>query len=474
LIPPSDRIDPWRVRVKPTKPGQHEGLVFCTGTLFKQIAEDETLQQVANVAMLPGLIGPSLAMPDAHQGYGFPIGGVCATDPEHGGVVSPGGVGFDINCGVRLLATDLSAKEAGPHVKDLLDDLFQRVPVGFAKATGRAVKGKEMDRVLAEGAQWAVGHGFGVEDDVEKCEENGRLGMADPSRVSERAKERGEDQIGTLGSGNHFLEIQRVDQVLIPELAEAFGLAAEQIVVLVHTGSRGLGHQVCTDYVAKFQHLGRGKELDRQLAAAPVDSDEGRAYLGAMASAANYAWANRQVVTWHVRQALAETFGHEVPCRVVYDVSHNMAKLEQHTVEGHEKRVCVHRKGAIRAFPAGHPDIPEAYRAVGQPVFIPGSMGTSSWVLVGTDRALRETWGSVCHGAGRSMSRTAAKKHVRADQVVKDLKERGIEIRSGSKAGIVEEFPGAYKDVSEVVRCVEGAGLARAVAKLVPMGVLKG
>jgi tRNA-splicing ligase RtcB len=454
------------------------GRIFADRELFKAIRADETLEQVANVATLPGIVGQALAMPDAHQGYGFPIGGVAATDASPGGsgVISPGGVGFDINCGVRLLATNASFPDVQHRLDELGDALFARVPVGFEKG-GRKAKGDNLDRVLIDGARWAVEQGMGEPEDIERCEERGAHPAADADAVSDTAKSRGAGQMGTLGSGNHFVEVQRVDAVLDEAAARTLGLAPDQIVVLIHTGSRGLGHQVCTDAVHVFQRAMKRLDIevpDRQLACAPVHSPEGEAYLGAMAAAANFAWANRQVITHRVRSALHHVLGDETTARVVYDVAHNMAKLEEHEVDGQKKLLCVHRKGATRAFGPGRPELPDEYRALGQPAFIPGSMGTASYVIVGTGQAMAETWGRVCHGAGRALARTAAKRATTAKEVVDWLKERGIVIRSGSKAGIVEEFPGAYKDVHSVIDVVEGAGLARAVARLVPLAVVKG
>lgn len=471
------RTDAWTVELSRFRADMRApGRVFADRDLFRAMVADQTLEQVANVASLPGIVGASLAMPDAHQGYGFPIGGVAATDIDAGGVVSPGGVGFDINCGVRLLATDVAAADARARREELVDAIYARVPVGLAKHDALKVKGEELDRVLRHGARRVVEIGLGTDDDLERAEESGCHPAADPDAVSDRARDRGRGQLGTLGSGNHFVEAQAVDEVLDGDAARAFGLSEGQLVLLVHTGSRGLGHQVCTDAVHVFQKAMKryGIEVpDRQLACAPAASPEGTAYLAAMAAAANFAWANRQAITQRLRDALAAVFP-GVNARVVYDVAHNMAKIEEHDVDGVRRRLCVHRKGATRAFAAGRSELPEVYRAVGQPVFIPGSMGTASYVLVGEPRAMAETFGSVCHGAGRRLSRTAAKRAVTADRVVRELRERGIAIRAGSKAGLVEEFPGAYKDVHDVIHVVEGAGLARSVARLVPVGVVKG
>lgn len=472
----TERLDPYRVRIKPHADHMRtDGRVFADKRLWRAIRKDLTLSQVANVAALPGIVGPAMAMPDAHQGYGFPIGGVAATDIANGGVVSPGGVGFDINCGVRLLATEHTRQSVSAQVLPLVESLFKRIPVGFGKNRKR-LSGADMAGLLQDGAAWVVAQGMGTDDDLEHAEEGGRMRSADPSQVSDKARKRGAGQLGTLGSGNHFVELQWVDEVLEPAAAEAFGLSPDQVVVLVHTGSRGLGHQVCTEHVRSFRDAMHRYDIrlpDQQLACAPVSSPEGQAYLGAMAGAANFAWGNRQLITHRVRQAFTEVMGPS-PMRVVYDVAHNIAKVEQHTVNGAGCALCVHRKGATRAFPAGHPDLPTRYSRVGQPVFIPGSMGTSSYVMVGTQRAMEETWGSVCHGAGRAMSRKAARKATNAKQVVDALKRQDIVLRAGSTAGIVEEFPGAYKDITNVIDVVTGAGLARPVARLKPMGVVKG
>jgi tRNA-splicing ligase RtcB (3'-phosphate/5'-hydroxy nucleic acid ligase) len=474
-----DRLDGCRVALGRYRDDMRTGgVIYADRALFKAIQADGTLAQLANVATLPGIVGSALAMPDAHQGYGFPIGGVAATDAAPGGegVVSPGGVGFDINCGVRLLATSLEASEAAGRIDAVADALMARIPVGFGKSAQKLGAGGEIEGLLREGARWAVDRGLGEGDDLVRCEEGGVMPGADPAVVSETAKRRGAGQLGTLGSGNHFVEVQRVDEVLEAEAAAALGLAEGQLVVLIHTGSRGLGHQVCTDAVHAFgpAMARHGIQVpDRQLACAPIHSAEGQRYLAAMAAAASFAWGNRQVITQRVREALAHALG---PCsvRVVYDVAHNMAKIEDHVVDGQVRTVCVHRKGATRAFGPGHPSLPEAYRSVGQPAFVPGSMGTASYVVVGTERAMAETFGSICHGAGRALSRTAAKKAVTPGQVIAALKERGVVIRAGSKAGIVEEFPGAYKDVHSVIDVVARAGLARPVARLAPMAVVKG
>lgn len=466
-------------------------VIYSSDKLLASILKDLSLEQAVNVATLPGIVGDSLAMPDIHQGYGFPIGGVAATDYKEG-VVSPGGVGFDINCGVRLLASSLQRQDVQPRIRDLIEQLFRDVPCGTGKESSLKLSSADMDAVLETGAAWMVEHGYGGPPDLEFCESRGQMRGADSGQVSQRAKQRGRPQAGSLGSGNHFLEVQCVDKVFDAELGEALGLREGQMVVLIHTGSRGLGHQVCTDYLAQMGAAMKKYNItvpDRQLACVPIQSPEGQHYLGAMNAAANFAWANRQAITHFVRGAFEKIFGDEARLRLVYDVAHNMAKRETHVVappsarysaegeravRGVTREVLVHRKGATRAFPPGHPEIPERYRQIGQPVLIPGSMGTASWVLVGTQRAMEETFGSVCHGAGRLMSRTAAKKGRDIAQVKSQLAERGIYVKSETRDGILEEVPEAYKDVDEVVEVVHQAGLARKAVRLVPMGVLKG
>ena len=454
-----------------------EGLVFASADLLTDMRDDRALEQVRNVACLPGIVGKSLGMPDLHWGYGFPIGGVAAFDPEHG-VISPGGVGYDVNCGVRLLSTNLTAAEAAPKTSALADALFREVPCGVGERRhDLRFDDDDLDRALVEGARWAVERGMGVADDLDHTEENGCLAGAEPSEVSARAKERGRGQVGTLGSGNHFLEVDRIAKIEDEEAAQAMGLAEGGLAVLIHCGSRGLGHQVCTDFlpVVKRAARERGIELpDPQLACAPFRSPEGRRYFGAMKAAVNFAFANRQVIAHHVRLALRRIFGEQARARLVYDVCHNIAKLERHVVDGVEREVLVHRKGATRAFPPGHPLTPFAYRRVGQPVIVPGDMGRCSYVLVGTAGAYEETLGSSCHGAGRVQSRTKAREAVRGRDVAKELEARGIAVRAASRATVAEEHPEAYKDVSDVVAVVARAGVARIVARLEPMAVVKG
>ena len=451
-------------------------VVYASEALMAQIRKDLSLEQAINVATLPGIVGPSLAMPDIHQGYGFPIGGVAAMDWENG-VVSPGGVGFDINCGVRLVRTTLQEQDLRPKLRELINQVFRDVPCGTGGSGFIKIGARDLDRILVEGARWMVKNGYGEERDAEFAEAGGALEGADPKAVSERAKERGLPQIGTLGSGNHFLEVQYVEKIHDEEAARAFGISQGQVVVLIHSGSRGLGHQVCTDYVALMNRTmpKHGIQLvDRQLACGPIRSEEGKQYLGAMCAAANFAWANRQGILHFLRGAFRRIFGDSARLDLIYDVCHNIAKRERYEIDGRKRDVLVHRKGATRAFPPGHREIPADYRGVGQPVFVPGSMGTASWVLAGSEGAMRETFGSVCHGAGRLLSRTAARKGRDAREEQRKLEERGILARSETRDGILEEVPEAYKDVDEVIEVVHNAGLARKVARLRPMGVIKG
>jgi len=451
-------------------------VVYASQGIIDQIRKDLSLEQAMNVATLPGIVGPSLAMPDIHQGYGFPIGGVAAMDWETG-VVSPGGVGYDINCGVRLLRTSLSEADVRARLRDLVNQVFRDVPCGTGGEGPLRIDQKQLEAVLVQGAQWMVENGYGDQRDAELCEENGKLEGADPGKVSQKAKQRGRPQLGTLGSGNHFLEVQYVEQIHDAEAARAMGLELGQAVVLVHCGSRGLGHQVCTDYLAEMGAAMKRYNItlpDRQLACVPIQSPEGQAYLAAMRASANFAWANRQAILHFLRGSFRRIFGADTGLSLIYDVCHNIAKRERHEVEGKKRDVLVHRKGATRAFPPGHREVPAIYRHIGQPVLIPGSMGTASWVLVGAEGAMRETFGSVCHGAGRLMSRTAARKGRDAREVQKRLEEQGILVRADSRDGILEEIPEAYKNVDEVIEVVHQAGLARKVARCRPIGVIKG
>jgi len=479
------KLDEYRWLVpRSSKAGMRtDALIYADAQLIEHIVKDLSIEQAMNVAFLPGIVGRSLAMPDIHQGYGFPIGGVAATDYKKG-VVSPGGVGFDINCGVRLLASNLQREAVTGKLRELVNQLFRDVPSGTGSEGFVKCSFDDLNQALERGAAWAVEQGYGEADDVEFCEESGAMDGADPARVSDRAKQRGRSQIGTLGSGNHFLEVQYVQQVFEPEVAERFGLREGQVVVLIHCGSRGLGHQVCTDYLKTMNEAMRrhGIDLpDRQLACVPIHSAEGESYLAAMAASANFAWANRQAITHFTRKSFTKIFGEDTALRVVYDVAHNIAKHEKHRPEpsgqgddGEAREVLVHRKGATRSFPAGSPFIPRDYQPVGQPVLIPGSMGTASYVLVGAEKAMDETFGTVCHGAGRAMSRTAAKKGRDARIETQKLADQGILIRAETRDGILEEVPEAYKDIDAVINVVHNAGLARKVARLRPMGVIKG
>ncbi len=474
------QIDDCRWRIPREGEMRTEGLVFADKKMIAALQKEQALEQVRNVATLPGIVGPSMAMPDIHWGYGFPIGGVAAFDAEEG-VVSPGGVGYDINCGVRLLRSALPATEIKPVLAKLADTLFRNVPAGVgSERRDLKLSVKEEHKVLEQGAAWAVSHGYGSAEDLHHIEARGALPGADPEVVSERALERGRTQLGTLGSGNHFLEVQEVEQIYDPAVAEVLGLFAGQTTVSIHTGSRGLGYQVCDDYLKMMLQASRKYGIalpDRQLCCAPLTSPEGRQYLAAMACAANFAFANRQIITAWVRESFEQVLGlspADLRLSVIYDVCHNIAKLETHTFEGKQRRLCVHRKGATRAFAPGHPETPELYRSVGQPVLIPGDMGRYSYVLVGTQGAMDETFGSTCHGAGRMMSRHAAKKAARGRNIEAELATQGILIRAAGRATVAEEISEAYKDVTNVVDVVQRAGIGKIVARLRPLAVIKG
>ena len=466
---------PWRWRIERRGKMRVPGIVFASRELLPDVAADQSLQQVVNVATLPGIVAASFAMPDVHWGYGFPIGGVAATDVEDGGVISPGGVGFDISCGVRVLLSPLDRDELAPKLGALMDALEQLVPKGMGRgAVWELEDHSELTRVLTGGAVYAVERGHGTTRDLERCEDGGVLAGADPDAVSDRALLRGLHQLGSLGSGNHFLEVQAVDEVVDERIAAAFGIRRGQVCVMIHSGSRGLGHQVCSDHVKQMETAMKRYGIsvpDRQLACVPVRSPEGEAYLAAMAAAANYGRANRQLLTQATRQAFADATG-TGELELLYDVSHNLAKLETHVVDGAERLLCVHRKGATRALPPGHPDVPADLADVGQPVLVPGSMGTSSWVLAGVQGG--DAFHSCCHGAGRVMSRTAARRRISGKALRQELLAHGVEVRAGSPRGLAEEAPFSYKDVDVVVETVERAGLARRVARLVPLGVIKG
>jgi tRNA-splicing ligase RtcB len=457
-----------------------DGLIFASEAMIDTIRQDQAPDQVANVATLPGIQSASLAMPDIHWGYGFCIGGVCATDPQEGGVISPGGVGYDINCGVRLVKTNLFLNDVKRHIRELVKGLFYTIPSGAGRTGRYKFDTTETRRLMGEGPLFVINRDLGVLNDLEHTEAHGRIEGGDPHEVSDHAVKRGAEQCGTLGSGNHFLEVQVVDAVFDAETAAAFGLELNQVCVMIHSGSRGLGYQVCDDALAVFRNCPAkyGIELpDRQLACAPADSPEGRKYIAAMRAAANYGFCNRQLLMQQAREVFAEVFGRswsDLGMELLYDVAHNIAKIEEHTVDGVKKRVWVHRKGATRAFPAGHPEVPEMFRAVGQPVIIPGDMGRASWVLVGAPGCMEKSFGSTCHGAGRAMSRTAAKLDGAGRKIDKELEARGVIAMAASRSGLAEEQPKAYKNVDDVVNVVHEANLSRKVARMRPIGVIKG
>jgi tRNA-splicing ligase RtcB len=466
---PADFRDDMRVPVR----------VYADDRLLEAALQDRSIEQAVNAATLPGLVGRVLVMPDVHQGYGFPIGGVAATRwPD--GVISPGGIGYDINCGVRLLASPLRLEEAEPYLRPLAQALYANCPSGVGVKGSVPLTAKELDRVCVSGAEWGLKGGYAQAEDLARTEESGRIDGADPGAVSPRAKERGRPQLGTLGAGNHFIEVDVVEQVFHPAAAQAFGLSEGALALQIHCGSRGFGHQVCSDFVNEFQGAVRryGIHLpDRELVCAPLNSPEGRRYQAAMACAANYAFANRQILAHHARRSFEQVLAGKFKnwqLRQVYDIAHNMGKIEEHQVDGQNMKVCVHRKGATRAFGPGFEGLPSEYRPLGQPVLVPGSMGTASWVLLGTEGSMAESFGSTCHGAGRVMSRHAAKRSVRGDQLRKDLEARGIRIQAGSLPGLAEEAPQAYKEVDAVVEVVAQAGIARKVARLRPIVVIKG
>ncbi len=453
--------------------------LFATRKLLEQIIDDRSLEQAVNAATLPGLVGHVIVMPDMHQGYGFPIGGVAATEVPHG-VISPGAIGYDINCGVRLLASTIELEDARDELDTLATLLNHYCPSGVGKAGRLDVSATDLDHVLRDGSRWAQKNGYATENDLARTEEHGSLEGADPAKVSDRAKARGRDQIGSLGSGNHFIEVDVVDEIFDERTAGVFGLQPGCLTVQIHCGSRGLGHQVCTDYVQSFQRTVSKYQIDlpdRELVCAPIGSPEGQAYLAAMRAAANFAFANRQLLAHAARRAFEETFAgkarnwHLVQ---VYDIAHNMGKMETHEVGGQDVKVCVHRKGATRAFGPGTPGLPPEYQQTGQPVLVPGSMGTASWVLAGTRESMLRSFGSCCHGAGRVWSRSKAKKEIRGDELRRDLEKHGIRVRAGSLPGLAEEAPDAYKDVDMVVKTVSEAGIARKVARLKPVAVIKG
>jgi tRNA-splicing ligase RtcB len=474
------KVTEWMWELPQTGNMRVPGRIFADERLIDVLRGDESLVQVANVAHLPGILCCSLAMPDIHFGYGFPIGGVAAFSTEDG-VVSPGGVGYDINCGCRLLATDLETADLQGRIKPVVDQLFRDVPsgVGSSGAIAKLTRA-QLERLLVDGAGWAVKQGYGSPADLAHTEDGGALPGAEPAAVSDRAYARGQDQVGTLGSGNHFLEIQGVDQIFDPDAASAYGLREGQVTIMVHCGSRGFGYQVCEDYLGVMAEASKRYRIDlpdRQLVCAPVGSPEGRSYLAAMACAANYAWANRQMIMNLVERALLKALRispKELNLRLVYDVAHNIAKIETHTVEGRQVTACVHRKGATRAFGPGLPEVPADYREVGQPVLIPGDMGTASFVCKGTAEALAQTFGSTCHGAGRVMSRSQALKRAKGRSIDRELAALGVVVRSQGPKTLGEEMPEAYKDVEDVVAVMDRAGISPRVARLRPLGVVKG
>ncbi len=473
------RMDDFKWELAPSGQMRVPGRVWTSTRMLDQLRQDEALKQVANVATLPGIVSASMAMPDIHWGYGFPIGGVAAFDWKEG-VVSPGGVGYDINCGVRLARTDLHHDEVKDRVRDLVEGLYHHVPCGVGSTGSIKLSAKDEKQVLAQGSPWAVKQGYGTPEDIEHTEDFGCLKGAEPALLSERALTRGKKQLGTLGSGNHFLEVGVVDEIFHPQAADVFGLFPGQVTVMIHSGSRGLGYQVCDDSLALMnKHVKKlGIQLpDRQLACAYIQSQEGRRYLRAMACAANYAYANRQVMLHLSRQVFEKVLQISpaaLNMHLVYDVCHNIAKKERHLVDGEQRWVCVHRKGATRAFGPGQPELSEDYRDVGQPILIPGDMGTASYVLVGTQQAMEETFGSTCHGAGRVLSRKAAKKKSKGRSIGRELEDKGILVRWTGRFTMAEEMPEAYKDVTQVVDVVHGAGISKKVARLRPIAVVKG
>jgi len=474
-----EKLDDFRWQIPKTGGMRVPGIIYADERMMTHIRTDKSPQQVANVAHLPGIVKYSLAMPDIHWGYGFPIGGVAATDVE-GGVISPGGVGYDINCGCRLIATNLHLDEVRPRIRELVGALFRSIPSGVGSTGSLKLSKPEEKKMLQVGARWAIEHGYGIQEDLDSTEEGGFMAGANPDVVSQRAYERGKDQLGTLGSGNHFLEVGYVDEVYEPEIAESMGLFLNQATVIIHSGSRGFGYQICDDFLAIMtrEYSKLGIELpDKQLACAYIDSALGREYLSGMACAVNYAYTNREVLTHWTRETFERVFGvgpKQLGMRLVYDLGHNVARREKHVVNGKQMELCVHRKGAARAFPKGDERVPVQYRNVGQPVLIPGDMGTHSYLLVGTERALEETFGSTCHGAGRLMSRKQAMRDAKGRSVAKELEDKGIFVMSASRATLAEEMPEAYKDVSNVVDVVHKAGISRKVARTAPIGVIKG
>jgi tRNA-splicing ligase RtcB len=474
------RIDSSRLEVpKGYKTGMRTNGIIYIDEVLEKALEKNSIEQVANVATLPGIVGSSLAMPDIHTGYGFSIGGVAAFDLKEG-IISPGGVGYDINCGVRLLRTNLDKKDVFPKIKELIENFYRDIPTGVGSKGKLRLTSDEHRKVLLKGARWVVEQGFGEKEDLERTESQGCIEGADPDLISDKAYERGRSQLGTLGSGNHFTEVQYVDEIYDEKIANAFGLFKNQITVMIHTGSRGFGHQVCTDFLEVMQKAVQkyGIDLpDRELACAPFESPEAGDYLASMRAAANFAWANRQLIMHWVKESFVNIFGTgpgNIGMSLIYDVAHNIAKLEEHIVNGQKRKLVVHRKGATRAFPPGHPELPDVYKHIGQPVIIPGDMGRASFVLAGTERGMKESFGSTCHGAGRLMSRHQAIRRAKGRSIRREMEDMGIIVRSAGRETLAEEMPEAYKDVSDVVDVVHNAGLSKKVAKLRPLGVIKG
>jgi len=454
-------------------------IIYADDQLLEKMMNDRTIKQAVNVSTIPGILQNVVVLPDGHEGYGFPVGGVAAMDAEEG-MISPGGVGYDINCGVRLLRTNLKEQDVRPKLKELVNDLFNSIPSGVGSKGAIRLSNSQLDEVLVKGVQWAVDNGYGTKDDAEVCEENGHMDKADPNKVSDRARKRGAPQLGSLGSGNHFLEIQKVAEIHDEEAAKRMGIEQGQVTILTHCGSRGFGHQICSDYLRISEQALKKYNIslpDRELACVPNSSEEGESYRKAMFAALNFAWSNRQMITHWTRKSFERVFKQseaDLEMNLVYDVSHNIAKVEKHTIDGKQKSVVVHRKGATRAFPANKEEVPKKYRDLGQPVFIPGSMGTGSWILLGQPNSMNLTFGSTAHGAGRTMSRTKARQNYTESQVKKFLSDKGIEVKALTRDGIVEETPQAYKDVDLIVNVSHELGIATKVAKLVPIGVIKG
>jgi tRNA-splicing ligase RtcB len=480
LIPKKIREMEYRIEADPSKGMKVPVTIYADEKLLQKMLTDRTIQQAINVSTIPGVLKHVVVLPDGHEGYGFPVGGVAAMDAENG-MISPGGVGYDINCGVRLIKTNLMEKDVRPRLKELVTELFTSIPSGVGSKGAVRLTSSDLDEVLVKGVQWAVDHGYGSKDDADVCEENGQIKNADPRKISPTARKRGAPQLGSLGSGNHFLEVQRVDQIHDKEAAKKMGIFNEgQITVLIHCGSRGFGHQVCSDYLRMSeQALSKYKInlVDRELACVPNSSEEGESYRKAMFAALNYAWSNRQMITHWTRKAFERVFKQtesDLDMKLIYDVAHNIAKVEKHKIDGEMRSVVVHRKGATRAFPQGRDEVPKKYRDIGQPVFIPGSMGTGSWILLGKPGSMDLSFGSTAHGAGRMMSRSAARRNFTEGQVQKSLGDKGIFIKALTREGVVEETPEAYKDVDAVANVSHELGIATKVAKLVPIGVIKG